>query len=120
MDIKINSSVIRIEVVKNFFSRALGLMFRKNLPEDCGMLFVFESERRHAFWNLGVGFEIDIVWLSSDGKVVDIAKNVPPNSMEVRKPKRSAKYAIELAGGLSSKLGLGEGNTINLDNLQKK
>ena len=55
--------VVEVEVMVKPQDRALGLMFRPSLPEDKGMLFVFEYSDFHGIWMKNCKFPIDIVWL---------------------------------------------------------
>ena len=97
------------DLVKSEEDRARGLMFRKTLNEDQGMLFVFESEGLYSFWMKNMNFSIDILWLDGEKRIVHLERDVPPckkdpcPSYETRVP---AKYVLELKAGSIEKLKL--------------
>lgn len=80
----------------------MGLMFRPSLPEDHGLLFLFESADFHGIWMKNCRFPIDIVWLDEARKVVDVAAEVPPCKAEpcpVYQPMHRASYVVEMGAG---------------------
>lgn len=82
--------------------RANGLMFRKTLNEDQGMLFVFEEEGLYSFWMKNMNFAIDILWLDSQKRIVHLERNVPPCKKEpcpTYSPSIPSKYVLELKAG---------------------
>ena len=94
--------VLRVEVMVEDEDRQMGLMFRPSLPEDRGLLFVFEAADFHRIWMKNCRFPIDILWLDEDYKVVHLAEGVPPCKAEpcpVYSPMRRAAYVVELNAG---------------------
>lgn len=80
----------------------MGLMFRPSLPQDRGMLFIFDSAEFHGIWMKNCKFPIDIVWLDQDKRVVHLAESVPPCKADpcpVYEPLRRASYVVELNAG---------------------
>lgn len=69
---------IRAEIADTPESRKKGLMFRDRLPENEGMLFVFEQAMPHHFWMKNCRFPIDIIWMNEQKEIVYIAESVPP------------------------------------------
>jgi len=93
---------ITIELAVTPIERELGLMFRDRIEPDQGMLFVFETEDRSAFWMFNVKFPIDILWLDAHKRVVHIAAGVPPCPREPcpsYPPPTPALYVLELKSG---------------------
>src|SRR2546423_625848 len=78
--IAINDHVINVEVVDTEVAREKGLGGRDFLAKDTGMLFVFPKNDTYAFWMKDMKFNIDIVWISADGHIVDMRENVSPNT----------------------------------------
>lgn len=111
----IGSEKITVEVADDHASRKRGLMFRKSIPEDYGMLFVFEEEQIQSMWMKNTLIHLDIIFLNRDRQVVDIYANVPPcrsdpcDSYVSRGP---ARYALELKSGRSQALNLKTGDTL--------
>ena len=97
-----SGKVLTVEVMVKDEDRAMGLMFRPSLPEDRGMLFIFEQADFHAIWMKNCRFPIDIVWLDEDSQVVHLAESVPPckeDPCPVYQPLRRASYVLELGAG---------------------
>ena len=80
-------------------------MFRKRLPDDAGMLFVFNQEGVYSFWMKNTRFAIDIIWISKDKKVSYIVDNATPCADDCQSltPSVSAKYVLELNSGFVRK-----------------
>jgi uncharacterized membrane protein (UPF0127 family) len=73
-----SKKVLQVELMANNQDRAMGLMFRRSLPMDRGLLFVFDEPGNYPFWMKNCRFPIDMVWLDENRKVVYVAENVPP------------------------------------------
>lgn len=94
--------VVQVEVMSTDEDRAMGLMFRPSLPQDRGLLFVFERIDFHGFWMKNCRFPIDMVWLDEERKVVHVAESVPPCKSDpcpIYQPLRRAAYVVELNAG---------------------
>ena len=61
-----------------FGTTTKGLAVKNQLKENEAMLLVFEESAKHSFWMKDMKFPIDILWLDSDGKVVNIEHNLQP------------------------------------------
>lgn len=112
----LNNACYEVEIAQTPAARTRGLMFRQELAEKEGMLFVFEEEAKHSFWMKNTLIPLDIVWIDSRGKIVDIAQNVPPCASDFcpsYAPTKAAKYVLEIAGGQMKKIGAQNGNFIN-------
>jgi len=94
----INQASYQIEVVDTDESRARGLSGRDSLPQDEGMLFVFEHPDIYCFWMKKMQFDIDIIWLDSNKEVVHIAEEVSPDTYpQSFCPNQPAKYVLEVS-----------------------
>lgn len=115
VDIEIGGTVIRAEIVDTIPTRIQGLMFRDTLPENQGMLFVFESEGKHWFWMRNMKFPIDIIWLDMNNRVVDIVKNAEPCHLTCPRytPQENAKFVLEIRANLTDQLSVEKGSLIN-------
>ena len=94
-----------------------GLMYRKNLEENKGMLFIFNTEGYHSFWMKNTLIPLDIIWINNEDKVVYVAENAQPcenDSCQSIKPSEKAKYVLEITGGLSSKFNITVGDKVKL------
>jgi uncharacterized protein len=102
-----------IEVVQDEMSKARGLMFRKSMEENQGMLFIFDQEKLQSFWMRNTYISLDIIFIDSNKKIVHIAKNTVPLTDTPVPSIKPAIYVFEIKAGLSDKLGLKEGDRIN-------
>jgi hypothetical protein len=67
-----------IEIADTPASRQQGLMFRENLPQDQGMLFVFDTPSDYRFWMKNTKLTLDMIWINQNYQIVHIESNVPP------------------------------------------
>ena len=105
-----------VEVAKNRFAIARGLMFRKNLGDRDGMLFVFKSESQHSFWMKNTFIPLDIIFLDKDKKVVDVKKNAQPcagGKCEGYRNEKPAQYVLEVKAGTIEQIGLPLGSELS-------
>ena len=112
----IGGTRVLAEVMNTPLLRAQGLSGRTSLEKGKGMLFVFESSGLWGFWMPNMRFAIDIVWLSDEKRVVDIARDVTPESYpKMFTPITPARYVLELPKGDATRLGLSPGIVVAFD-----
>jgi len=101
--IKIRNLEIRAKVADNFLTRAIGLMFRKKLKRNEGILFIFKKEFFPRFWMMGMRFPLDMIWIDKSKKIVDITKNAKPsfNPFKTYVPRKPCKYVLEVKASLT-------------------
>lgn len=99
---------IAIEIARSDSARARGLMQRDALPPDSGMLFVFEGESQRSFWMANTRISLDMIFVSADSLVVDIARYVKPMSPTSTTSRAPAQYVIEVPAGYADSKGIGE------------
>jgi hypothetical protein len=110
----IGEQTVLLEVAQTPEQQAIGLMFRKDLAADRGMLFSFNSARRVGFWMQNVLIPLDMIFLR-DGKVQAISSNVPPCTTEpcpVYGPPVPVDQVIELRGRRAAELGIRVGDRL--------
>jgi uncharacterized membrane protein (UPF0127 family) len=91
-----------------------GLMFVHDLPQDEGMLFLFDTDEKRPFWMKDCFLSLDLIWLDADYRVVDISHNVPPcreDPCPSYYPSRAIRNVLEVQGGLcdTHHLAIGDG-----------
>ena len=101
-----------VEIARKKIDRDKGLMFRKNLNLDKGMLFIFPNESKLSMWMKNTLVSLDIIFISKNHKIVDIINNAKAMSKEILTSKVKAKYALEINAGLVKKLNINIGNNI--------
>src|ERR1035437_7103439 len=90
-----------------------GLGGRDSLPQNTGMLFVFDMPDTYGFWMKDMHFPIDIIWLNKDMMVTYVAQNVSPASYpEVFKPETPSLYVLEVNSGYTKANTIGVGTNI--------
>ncbi len=114
----INDTVFTLEIADTDQKRQLGLSKRKSLKDNEGMIFIFDTPGFYTFWMKDMKFPLDIIFLN-DGKIVTIYKNVPyPQNEDERlvtySPTQPSNRVIELKAGTAEKLGLTEGETLQI------
>ena len=102
----------KVEVADTDASREKGLMFRKAVAADRGMLFDFKSPRPVAFWMKNTLIPLDMLFISADGHVVSIARDAVPLS-EIPIPSGGAILGVlELRGGRAAEIGAQPGDSV--------
>lgn len=110
----IGNDCFNVEVVDTPESRQIGLMYREELSLDEGMFFVFENEGNYPFWMKNTLIPLDMIWIDSSGKIVDIKEADPceADPCPVFYHTGSAKYVLEINKGLSAELGIEIGEIV--------
>ena len=110
---QIGSERFTLEIADDDTERATGLMNRKSMPADHGMIFVFPGEDRLSFYMKNTYIPLDIVYADAAGRVVSIHAMQPLDlrSVPARGP---AKYAIELNQGTAARVGLKPGDQLQI------
>ncbi len=96
-------------------SQARGLMFVDHLPDDQGMLFLFNEDSARSFWMKNCEMAIDMIWLDASNKIVDITNSAPPCQSDPcpeYKPKAPCRNVLEVRGGLAKEHSLHPGDTL--------
>ena len=103
---------IRAEVANTDDSRAEGLMYRKSLPVNNGMLFVFDQTVEHCMWMRNTLIPLSVAFLDSQGKIINVEEMLPQteNNHCAAKP---SKFALEMNAGWFKSRGLGAGMPIS-------
>lgn len=99
---------IQVEVVNTPAKRAEGLMFRKSLQTNYGMLFVFDLTAQHCMWMRNTLIPLSVAFIDVQGRIINIEEMLPQteNNHCAKKP---AKFAMEMAAGWFKSRGLGAG-----------
>lgn len=116
--ITINKHKFNLELAKTSEQQIAGLSGRSSLPQDQGMLFIFDTPGYYSFWMKKMKFPIDIIFIKDD-LIVSIEKNAkPPVSTDTNpplyKPEEPANKVIEINAGLSDKYNIKKGDTVEI------
>ncbi len=108
----IGKKIILVEVADNTAERTKGLQNRTLLPENRGMLFCFEKEMYPHFWMKDTLLPLDIAFISSDKRIVDIQHMKALDEKLRYVPKNKAKYALEANSGWFERYGVSVGDRL--------
>lgn len=101
-----------IEIADDDYQTQTGLMYRRSMAENHGMLFIFDNMQMRSFFMKNTEFALDIIYLDSDKKIVSIQKNARPFDETSLPSSAPAQYVLEVNAGLSDKWMLEEGDEI--------
>jgi uncharacterized protein len=107
-----NGALIHTEVARTHTERATGLMNRKILPPDYGMLFVFDEPDLYFFWMKNTLISLDIIWMDAEMRIIHIEERVPPcrkNPCPSYGRRITSLYVLEVPAGVSQKQNLSVG-----------
>jgi len=101
-----------VEIANDDNEREIGLMFRKRLGDNEGMLFEFDQPAVQSFWMKNTLIPLDMVFIGADGRIVSIIKNAGPKTLDPRTSKGPATGVLELRGGLADQDGIRPGDRV--------
>ncbi len=101
-----------VELATTDKERSQGLMFRKNLADNEGMLFIFNNPVRAAFWMKNTFIPLDMIFIHPDGAIHHIHHNAKPQDLTKISSNFPALAVLEVPGGLSSRMGITIGDQI--------
>lgn len=109
--------VLRVETMLDAKDMLRGMMFRTSLAPDHGMLFVHRGPGKFSYWMYQTYIPLDMIWLDSSKRVVEIVPEALPCKTEASKcphygGNQTAQYVLELAGGMAQKYSLKIGDYI--------
>jgi uncharacterized membrane protein (UPF0127 family) len=99
-------------------SRERGLMYVRELPEDGGMLFLFEFPQPLAFWMKNTYLSLDLAFIGEDGSVLNVAEHAKPLSLVPIESVGDAIAVLEVLGGTAQRIGLKAGDRVALPGLR--
>ena len=102
---------LTVEVADTDETRMQGLMHRRILPENRGMLFVFREVTHHAMWMLNTHIPLSVAFLDERGLIINIA-DMQPQTRDTHAAAKPAKYALEVNHGWFAKRGIRPGARI--------
>jgi uncharacterized protein len=102
----------KIELALSDAQMEQGLMFRRSLAPDAGMLFDFKRPVPVTMWMKNTLIPLDVVFLDAGGRVVDIHERAVPQSLDQIAAKGPARYVVELNGGTAARLGIRPGDRV--------
>jgi len=109
--------MIQIEIADNDFEHQTGLMYRKKMDTNKGMLFIFNEIKVRSFYMKNTYIPLDIIYIDSENTIINIIKNAKPMNQTSLYSDAPAKYVLEINAGLSDIWELQKGDKINYSKL---
>jgi len=103
---------IEVEVAETPEEKAVGLMFRRSVPENTGMLFPYSSPQEVTMWMRNTYVPLDMIFIRADGIIHRIEERTEPFSEKTIASRGPVTAVLELAGGAASRLGLKPGDRV--------
>ena len=108
MQLSAGMHLIRAEVAADFSTRGRGLMFRKSLGPNAGMLFIFDEAAPHCMWMKNTYIPLSVAFIDAQGVIINIA-DMQPHSEQSHCALRPAVYALEMDRGWFARRGIKAG-----------
>jgi uncharacterized membrane protein (UPF0127 family) len=105
--------VFAVELATTPTQMERGLMFRRNLPLNAGMLFVYPDARSVAFWMKNTLIPLDMLFIAGDGKVSRIVERTVPLSETPISSVEEVRAVLEVNGGTATRLGIKPGDVVH-------
>jgi uncharacterized membrane protein (UPF0127 family) len=105
-------AAVAVEIADTPAGREYGLMFRKQLDERAGMIFVFKEQQHLQFWMKNTIISLDMIFADSHGKIVGIVRKAEPFSEATDSVDGDSQYVLEVNGGFCDRHGVKAGDTL--------
>ncbi len=109
--LKIKGHGVRVEMAATEEEKRTGLMFRRSLGENSGMIFVYENEGRWAMWMKNTYVPLSVAFIDRSGRILNI-EDMQPLTEDTHQAAGPAKYALEMNQGWFAKRGIGKGDQV--------
>jgi len=111
--------IINAELARTVEQRQQGLMYRKNLADGKGMLFIFDRDQVLSFWMKNTRVPLSIAFIASDGRIIEI-KDMQPLDLNAVSSSRSVRYALEVPQGWFGRANIKPGDVVVLDGIRSR
>ncbi len=106
-------ATVSLEIANTPPQRELGLMYRKQMDENAGMLFVFPASQVLKFWMKNTFIPLDMLFADDTGRIVGIVASAVPFSETPVGPDTPSRYVVEVNGGFASRHGIKQGDRMD-------
>ncbi len=104
--------IFNVEVAETALERSRGLMYREQLKQNEGMLFIYPEKQIIKMWMKNTFIPLDMIFIDENGKIIKIIKMTSPKDLTPIGPEVKLKSVLEINGGLSSYLNINIGDKI--------
>lgn len=110
---KSGTHIVRVEIADTSEKRRVGLMFRRSLPQDQGMLFLFGDEQVINMWMKNTYLPLDMIFIGSDGRIRHIVTDTEPFSEAIISSQGAASAVLEMNAGSAHRMALAPGDQVD-------
>ena len=107
--------VFEVDIADTITLREKGLMFRKKLDSNRGMLFIFPTEKNVEIWMKNTLLSLDIIFISKERLIVGLVKKALPLSSKIYSITKKSKYVLEVNGGIIDRYNINLGDKIKIE-----
>ena len=104
--------IINAEIADTPQTRATGLMFRRDLAADAGMLFIYDDPQNITMWMKNTYISLDMIFADARGQIISIARDTEPFSTDIIEAGGPAKVVLEVPAGTAQRLKLKRGDLL--------
>ena len=108
---------VAVELARTDAERERGLMGRRELGEDAGMLFLFEASEVRAFWMKNTLLPLDMLFIDVGGRVAGLVREAEPLTLSPRSPGVPSRFVLEVRGGWAKRHGVEAGDKVRFENV---
>ncbi|HWQ93713.1 MAG TPA: DUF192 domain-containing protein, partial [Clostridia bacterium] len=112
MKLWLGAEELEVELALNWQQQQTGMMFRTNMAENAGMLFVFPAPHRAAFWMKNTFVPLSAAYIDSEGVILEIHDLQPHNTTPVSASSDQVQYVLETNQGWFKRHGIGPGTVL--------
>ena len=105
-------TAIELEIVDGDIDRQIGMMYREEMAENQGMLFIFDNEKPRSFWMKNTEIPLDIIFVNTAYEIVTISKYAESLAQVHYTSEEPSRYVVEVNAGFTDKFGISTGDKI--------
>jgi len=110
---------VTVELARTDEERARGMMNRRELGPEAGMLFLFSESEQRAFWMKNTLLSLDMLFIDDGGRVVGLIERAEPLTTSPRDPGIPSRYVLEVNGGWAARHGVRPGARVRFENVTR-
>lgn len=108
---------VNVEVARTSAETQRGLMFRRHMEPDAGMIFLFPRSRQLTFWMHNTYIPLDMIFIQSDMRVLGVVENAPPETDDGREVEGVSQFVLEVNAGFAREHGIGAGTIVRFEGI---
>jgi uncharacterized membrane protein (UPF0127 family) len=110
---------VGVEIARTDLQRAKGLMDRRELADDAGMLFLFDETSDHSFWMKNTLIPLDMIFIDEEGRIVGVVERAEPRTLTQRSVGKPSRYVLEVNGGWTRARGVRAGDRVRFEGVPR-